>query len=157
MNPGRGWNPNLEGSYLAEYSESEAKFWIQCNLGFYIQLVKVSSPEPSPISIYSECTKTTSFSILGFFRLEVKLGFDFLRVWSNQKYQPRSLKFNFNEEINPMLGSLKNSSSVKIRNFPHRKLKNLGIEFFFNKKMRPSMESQPSIHLPMDCGERPKK
>ena len=27
MNLGRGWNPNLEGSYLLEYSESEAEFW----------------------------------------------------------------------------------------------------------------------------------
>ena len=25
MNPGRGWNPNLEESYLLEYSESELK------------------------------------------------------------------------------------------------------------------------------------
>ena len=25
MNSGRGWNPNLEGSYLPEYSESEAE------------------------------------------------------------------------------------------------------------------------------------
>ena len=56
-----------------------------------------------------------------------------------------------------MLGSLKNSSSVKSSNFPHRKLKMLGIEFRFDKKMRPSMESHPSILLMMDCGERPKK
>ena len=46
-----------------------------------------------------------------------------------------------------MLGSLKNSSSVEIPNFSHRKLKMLGIEFHFDKKMRPSM----------DCGEKPKK
>ena len=26
MNSGGGWNPNLEGSYLPEYSENEAKF-----------------------------------------------------------------------------------------------------------------------------------
>ena len=55
-----------------------------------------------------------------------------------------------------MLGSLKNSSSVEIPNFPHQKLKMLGIEFRFDRKMRPSMESQPSILLLMDCGERPK-
>ena len=30
------------------------------------------------------------------------------------------------------------------------------IEFFFDRKMSPSMESQPSILLPMDCGERQK-
>ena len=56
-----------------------------------------------------------------------------------------------------MLGSLKNSSFERIPNFPYIKLKMLGIEFRFDKKMRPSMESQPSILLLMDCGERPKK
>ena len=56
-----------------------------------------------------------------------------------------------------MPGSLKNSSSVESPNFQHRKLKMLGIEFRFDRKMRPSMESQPSIILLMDCGERPKK
>ena len=44
-----------------------------------------------------------------------------------------------------MPGSLKNYSSVKIPNFPHQKLKMLGIEFHFDRKMRPSMESNPSI------------
>ena len=56
-----------------------------------------------------------------------------------------------------MLDSLKNSSSIKIPNFLHRKLKMLGIEFFFDRKMRPSMESHPSILLLMDCGYKPKK
>ena len=56
-----------------------------------------------------------------------------------------------------MLGLLNNSSSVEIPNFPHRNLKMLGIEFRFKKKMRPSMESQPTILLLMGCGERPKK
>ena len=56
-----------------------------------------------------------------------------------------------------MLGSLKNSSSVEIPNFSHRKLKMLEIEFRFDRKMHPSMESHPSILLLMDCGERPKK
>ena len=56
-----------------------------------------------------------------------------------------------------MLGLLKNSSSARSPNFPHRKLKMLGIEIHFDKKMRPSMESQPSILVLMDCGERPKK
>ena len=55
-----------------------------------------------------------------------------------------------------MLGSLKNSSSVESPNFPHRKLKMPRIEFCFDKKMHPSMESHPSIILLMDCGERPK-
>ena len=30
MKLGRGWNPNLEGSYLLEYIESEVELWIQC-------------------------------------------------------------------------------------------------------------------------------
>ena len=34
MNSGRGWNPNMEGSYLPKYGESGAKFWTQCMLGF---------------------------------------------------------------------------------------------------------------------------
>ena len=79
--------------------------------------MKIYAPEPSSISIYRECTKTTSFSILGFFMLGVKLGFDFLGVLPNQKYRPWSLNFDFDDERNPMLGSLKNSSSVKIPNF----------------------------------------
>ena len=54
-----------------------------------------------------------------------------------------------------MSGSLKNSSSVESPNFLHRKLKMLEIEFHFDKKMRPSMESRPRIILLMDCGERP--
>ena len=55
-----------------------------------------------------------------------------------------------------MLGSLKNSSSVEIPNFPHQKLKMLRIEFYFDRKMRSSMKSQPRILFLMDCGERHK-
>ena len=61
MNSGRGWNPNLEGSYLLEYSEYEFESWIQCKYGFYIRPVKFSALEPSPILRYSECTKTYQF------------------------------------------------------------------------------------------------
>ena len=57
------------------------------------------------------------------------------------KSQPKSLKFDFDEDINPIPGSLKNSSSVRSPNFPHQKLKMLGIKFCFDRKMRPSMES----------------
>ena len=56
-----------------------------------------------------------------------------------------------------MLGSLKNSSSVRSPNFLHQKLKMLGIEFRFDRKMHPSMESQPSLLLLINCGERTKK
>ena len=80
MNPGRGQNPNLEGSYLLEYRKYEAEFWKKCTLGLYIRPLKVSSPEPFSIMGYSECTKTQHFQYLGFFQLGVKLGFDFPRV-----------------------------------------------------------------------------
>ena len=56
-----------------------------------------------------------------------------------------------------MLGIIKNSSPVESPNFSHRKLKMLEIEFRFDRKMRPSMESQPSLLLLIDCGERTKK
>ena len=56
-----------------------------------------------------------------------------------------------------MLGSLKNSSSVKSPNFLQQKLKIPGIKFCFDRKMHPLMESYPSLRLFMDCGERPKK
>ena len=61
MNSGRGWNPNLERTYLLEYSESEDKFWIQDSSGFYIQLLQFSASNTSPISEYSDCTKTCQF------------------------------------------------------------------------------------------------
>ena len=61
MNLGRGWNPNLEGSYLQEYSESEAELWIQCKSGFYLRPMKFLAPNISPIPRYSECTKTYQF------------------------------------------------------------------------------------------------
>ena len=128
MNPRRGWNPDLEESYLPKYSKYEAEIFTQGTLGFYFQPLKISAPETSSIPRYSECTKTTRFSILGFFRLGVKLGFDFPRVLPNQKYWPRSIKFDFDEESNPMLGSLKNSSSVKSPNFPQQKLKMPGVK-----------------------------
>ena len=55
-----------------------------------------------------------------------------------------------------MSGSRKNSSFVRSPNFSHQKLKMSGIEFRFERKMRPSMESYPSILLLMDYGERQK-
>ena len=66
MNPGRGWNPNLEGSYLLDYRESEAEMFTHGTKRFYLCPVKFSSPEPSPISIYSESPNMTSFCLLGF-------------------------------------------------------------------------------------------
>ena len=101
--------------------------------------------------------KLISFSILGFFQLEVKLGFDFPGVSPNQISWSKSLNFDFDEEKNPMMGSLKNSSFVESPNFSHQKLKMLGMEFRFDRKMRPSMESHPSLLLLIDCGERTKK
>ena len=66
MNPRRGWNPDLEESYLPKYREYEAKTFTIGTSGIYIHLVKVSTPDPSPISRYNEFTKMTSFSLLGF-------------------------------------------------------------------------------------------
>ena len=59
MNPGIGWNPDLE--------ESEAENFTHGLSRIYIQPINFLALDPSPISRYSECTKTTSFSILGFF------------------------------------------------------------------------------------------
>ena len=103
------------------------------------------SPKTSSISRYRKCTKTTSFSILGFFSPWVKLGFDFPGVLINQKNWPWYLKFYFYEERNHMLGSLKNSSCVKSPNFPQQWLKMPRIKFCLNKKIHPSMESYPSL------------
>ena len=117
MNPGKSWNPDLRETYLLEYSESEAEIFTQGTSGFYLQLMKILAPETSSILRYNECTKTTCFSILGFFKPRVKLGFDFPGASPNQKYRTWSLKFDFDEEINPTLGSLKNYSFVKSPNF----------------------------------------
>ena len=86
MNPGRGWNPDLEESYLPDYRELEVEIFTHGTLRFYLRPVKMLAPETSSILRYSECTKTTSFSILGFFKPEVKLGFDFTGFLPNQKY-----------------------------------------------------------------------
>ena len=95
MNPGRGWNPDLEESYLLEYSEFEAEFFTQGTSRFYLRSVNISTPKTSSIPRYSECTKTTCFSILGFFRPGVKLGFDFPRVLPNQKISTLVSKLRF--------------------------------------------------------------
>ena len=58
MNSGGGWNPNLEGSYLPEYGDSEADILTTCTEGFYRQPMKFSTPDHFPISIYRECTIT---------------------------------------------------------------------------------------------------
>ena len=106
MNPGRGWNADLEESYLLECNEFEAETFTQSTSGIFLWHVKFSALEPSPISRYRECTKTTSLSILGFFRLRVKLGFDFPEISLNQKIRTWTLKFDFDEERNYMLGSI---------------------------------------------------
>ena len=66
MNPGRGWNPDLEESYLPKYSESKTETFTQGTSGIYIRSVKVSAPEPSPILSCSESAKMTRFDLLGF-------------------------------------------------------------------------------------------
>ena len=61
MNSGRGWNPNVEGSYLPENSEYEAKFGTKCKELCYHRPPQFSPPDPFLILIYSECTKTYQF------------------------------------------------------------------------------------------------
>ena len=107
MNPGRGWNSNLEGSYLVDYSKSEAEFWTQCHQDFIFYLCKFKVLILLQSQDIVNVPKLINFSILGFFWPGVKLGFEFTRVITNQKYQPRSLKFDFYGDINPMPGSLK--------------------------------------------------
>ena len=102
----------MEETYLPKYSEYEAESFTQGTSGFYLRHVKNSTPNTSLILRYRE-----RFSILGFFRFGVKLGFDFPRVLLNKKLQTWSLNLDFDEEINPMLGSLKNSTSMKSPNY----------------------------------------
>ena len=52
MNPGRSWNPNLEESYLLEYSEYE------------VETPQVSSELVSPIETYEIFPKVTYFRIV---------------------------------------------------------------------------------------------
>ena len=85
MNPRRGWNPDLEETYLLEYSESEAEMFTQGTSRFYLWPVNILTPNTSSIPRYSERTKTTYFSILVFFMPRVKLGFEFPGVLLNQK------------------------------------------------------------------------
>ena len=66
MNPRRAWNPDLEETYLLEYSEYKDEIFTNGTLGFYLWLVIVSTLETSSIPRYSECTKTTHFIFLGF-------------------------------------------------------------------------------------------
>ena len=66
MNHGRGWNPDLEESYLPEDSEYEAESFTKCSEQIFISPINILASEISPISRYRKCTKTTSFSILGF-------------------------------------------------------------------------------------------
>ena len=66
MNPGRGWKPDLEESYLPEYSKVEAATFTQSYAGIYLWLVKFSAFDPSPILRYSEISRMTKFNLLGF-------------------------------------------------------------------------------------------
>ena len=66
MNPGRGWNPNLEESYLPEYSDSEAEIFTQCTTRISLWPVKILASKASAISHYSESARITKLSLLGF-------------------------------------------------------------------------------------------
>ena len=66
MNPWRGWNPDLEESYLLDYSEYEAETVKNGRSGFHLHFVNILDPDPSPISIYREIPNMTIFILLGF-------------------------------------------------------------------------------------------
>ena len=56
----------MEEPYLLKYSESEAETFTQGTTKISLRPVKVSASEPSPISLYSESSRMTTFSLLGF-------------------------------------------------------------------------------------------
>ena len=85
MNPRRGWNPDLEESYLQEYSESESKIFTQGTSGFYLWPMKILSHKSLQSRYIENVPKLISFSILGFFSPGVKLGFDFPGFLLKQK------------------------------------------------------------------------
>ena len=66
MNPRRGWSPDLEESYLPEYRNSKDENFTQGTARISLCPIKVSTSEPSPISRYSESSRITKFSLLGF-------------------------------------------------------------------------------------------
>ena len=66
MNPRRGWNPDLEESYLLNYSEYEVEIFTKCTKRIFLGLIKISASEPSPISCYKESSRITRFSPLRF-------------------------------------------------------------------------------------------
>ena len=66
MNLGRGWIPDLEESYLPEYREYEAETFTQATAKISLRPVNVSASEPSAILRYSESSRITKFSLLGF-------------------------------------------------------------------------------------------
>ena len=49
MNPGRGWNPNLEESYLSEYIEYEAEIFTEGTYRFHLRPMKILAPYPCSI------------------------------------------------------------------------------------------------------------
>ena len=62
----------MKESYLLKYSESKAEIFTQGIARFHLWLVKVSAPEPSPITSYSESPKMTRFFLLGFSSMKPK-------------------------------------------------------------------------------------
>ena len=123
MNPGRRWNPNLKGSYLWDLVNMRLNFGHSVNQNFSFDICNLNLLVPCQSQYIYNVPKLTSFSILGFFQLGVKLGFEFLGVSTNQKNWSRFLNFDFDEEKNPMSGSLKNYSSIESPNFPHQNWK----------------------------------
>ena len=86
MNPGRGCNPDLEESYLPEYSESETETFTQGTSGIYLRSVNVSALEPSSILRYSKCTKMTGFILLGFSSPGPNQGLSFSKFYPTKNF-----------------------------------------------------------------------
>ena len=60
------WNPDLEEPYLLNYSESKDETFIQGTKRMCLHPLEVLASDPSPRSRYSESSRMTKFSILGF-------------------------------------------------------------------------------------------
>ena len=88
MNPRRGWNLDLEESYLLEYSESEDETWKLCTSGIYLLLVNVLASGPSLILRYRKYTKPYQFQYFRVFQARGQTGLTFLKFHRTKNIDP---------------------------------------------------------------------
>src|SRR5882757_7378190 len=81
------------------------------NTGRYVKNTNKKS------SFFHSSSKINNYYFIIFLRRPI-LDQKFPLMFSNQKFRSWSLNFDFEEERNPMLSSLKNSTSVESPNFP---------------------------------------